>query len=151
MLFLKYLLTSGGIAMMVIAAGILAYDFYREIRHRQAQAMPEAAPTAAPHIRWRASLALALLAWGPLLIAAGIVVVPSGMAGVRVSQTKGTLPGTLYPGAHFVTPLAENVALFDTRDQLLDRKSTRLNSSHVSISYAVFCLKKKKHDLDRSL
>src|SRR5699024_12584086 len=26
---------------------------------------------------------------------------------------------------------------------LLDRKSTRLNSSHVSISYAVFCLKKK--------
>src|SRR5207249_12278544 len=28
-------------------------------------------------------------------------------------------------------------------DQLPDRKSTRLNSSHVSISYAVFCLKKK--------
>src|SRR5699024_3085681 len=28
--------------------------------------------------------------------------------------------------------------------KLLDRKSTRLNSSHVSISYAVFCLKKKK-------
>src|SRR5690349_23347069 len=27
---------------------------------------------------------------------------------------------------------------------LLDRKSTRLNSSHVEISYAVFCLKKKK-------
>src|SRR5207249_12288954 len=27
--------------------------------------------------------------------------------------------------------------------QQLDRKSTRLNSSHVSISYAVFCLKKK--------
>src|SRR5699024_12458120 len=27
----------------------------------------------------------------------------------------------------------------------LDRKSTRLNSSHVSISYAVFCLKKKSH------
>src|SRR5690554_7044415 len=27
---------------------------------------------------------------------------------------------------------------------ILDRKSTRLNSSHVRISYAVFCLKKKK-------
>src|SRR5690242_21516495 len=27
-----------------------------------------------------------------------------------------------------------------------DRKSTRLNSSHMSISYAVFCLKKKTHD-----
>src|SRR5215475_14825662 len=29
-------------------------------------------------------------------------------------------------------------------DQIEDRKSTRLNSSHVKISYAVFCLKKKK-------
>src|SRR5438067_9212149 len=29
------------------------------------------------------------------------------------------------------------------RDAITDRKSTRLNSSHVSISYAVFCLKKK--------
>src|SRR5204862_7130883 len=29
--------------------------------------------------------------------------------------------------------------------QTTDRKSTRLNSSHVEISYAVFCLKKKKH------
>src|SRR5437868_13182624 len=29
-----------------------------------------------------------------------------------------------------------------------DRKSTRLNSSHVSISYAVFCLKKKKKQKD---
>src|SRR3712207_8763614 len=28
---------------------------------------------------------------------------------------------------------------------LLDRKSTRLNSSHANISYAVFCLKKKKN------
>src|SRR4051812_49448751 len=30
----------------------------------------------------------------------------------------------------------------------LDRKSTRLNSSHMSISYAVFCLKKKKKQAD---
>src|SRR5690348_18057318 len=29
---------------------------------------------------------------------------------------------------------------------MLDRKSTRLNSSHPSISYAVFCLKKKRHE-----
>src|SRR3989442_10464931 len=32
-----------------------------------------------------------------------------------------------------------------TRAELRDRKSTRLNSSHVRISYAVFCLKKKKN------
>src|SRR5438034_8167145 len=30
-----------------------------------------------------------------------------------------------------------------------DRKSTRLNSSHTVISYAVFCLKKKKHNNDQ--
>src|SRR5699024_11433991 len=34
--------------------------------------------------------------------------------------------------------------LSSAAEQLEDRKSTRLNSSHVSISYAVFCLKKKK-------
>src|SRR5262245_64929861 len=32
------------------------------------------------------------------------------------------------------------------KDRLEDRKSTRLNSSHLGISYAVFCLKKKKVD-----
>src|SRR5256886_12890528 len=31
-----------------------------------------------------------------------------------------------------------------------DRKSTRLNSSHSQISYAVFCLKKKKHNTDEA-
>src|SRR5690606_39089769 len=39
----------------------------------------------------------------------------------------------------------------DTRARLLtgrDRKSTRLNSSHVKISYAVFCLKKKKQKVN---
>src|SRR2546426_9194064 len=34
--------------------------------------------------------------------------------------------------------------IFDAHGTLLDRKSTRLNSSHLVISYAVFCLKKKK-------
>src|SRR5690349_22985678 len=33
----------------------------------------------------------------------------------------------------------------DCRDAAQDRKSTRLNSSHVEISYAVFCLKKKNN------
>src|SRR3712207_7847253 len=34
------------------------------------------------------------------------------------------------------------------RPRRLDRKSTRLNSSHANISYAVFCLKKKKKNVD---
>src|SRR3712207_8960209 len=33
----------------------------------------------------------------------------------------------------------------DAPPRLRDRKSTRLNSSHANISYAVFCLKKKNH------
>src|SRR5690349_22815850 len=37
------------------------------------------------------------------------------------------------------------------QDLLQDRKSTRLNSSHVEISYAVFCLKKKKKKLHSTL
>src|SRR5690349_23117265 len=36
----------------------------------------------------------------------------------------------------------------DCRGSRRDRKSTRLNSSHVEISYAVFCLKKKKKKTD---
>src|SRR3989442_9058202 len=39
--------------------------------------------------------------------------------------------------------LAAFLALFLVADGPVDRKSTRLNSSHVRISYAVFCLKKK--------
>src|SRR5690625_5586775 len=42
------------------------------------------------------------------------------------------------PGAHLPDEVARG----------LDRKSTRLNSSHVAISYAVFCLKKKNSDQD---
>src|SRR5690606_39598381 len=48
----------------------------------------------------------------------------------------------------FITPLTlstlSNKPVFvDYFDKKTDRKSTRLNSSHVKISYAVFCLKKK--------
>src|SRR2546426_1770955 len=38
----------------------------------------------------------------------------------------------------------QNARRLKLRHLLLDRKSTRLNSSHLVISYAVFCLKKKK-------
>src|SRR5690606_41926878 len=49
----------------------------------------------------------------------------------------------------FIHPLAHAVGHLDAVHLHLldrDRKSTRLNSSHVKISYAVFCLKKKKKD-----
>ncbi|MGA7849974.1 MAG: SPFH domain-containing protein, partial [Terriglobales bacterium] len=121
MLLLKYLLFYAGITMFVIAAGILSYDAYLLIAWQRRRLHPDlevGAPGPAPAMRWRTSVALVMLAWAPLLISAGIVIVPSGMAGVRVSQTKGTLAGTLYPGVHFVVPLVERVELFNTRDQL---------------------------------
>src|SRR3989449_4657964 len=43
-------------------------------------------------------------------------------------------------------PDTATVRLHISRMTCGDRKSTRLNSSHGYISYAVFCLKKKKHD-----
>src|SRR3989442_11434455 len=62
--------------------------------------------------------------------------------------------GTIQPGrrADLIAldgdPLKDMAAL----ERVRDRKSTRLNSSHVRISYAVFCLKKKKdHNLCRKL
>src|SRR2546422_2811961 len=115
-------------------------------------------------VRWSVAGKLAGLAWLPLLLGLSIVVVPDGTAGVRVSQISGVRPGTLYPGVHFVLPFVEQVAEYDVRDHVFttiaaedpkkkgellrvtgregDRKSTRLNSSHGYISYAVFCLKK---------
>src|SRR2546426_6956894 len=65
--------------------------------------------------------------------------------------------GAVMRAAHGVaTPLGELQqlragAMIMTRDEQLggDRKSTRLNSSHLVISYAVFCLKKKKEVLNK--
>src|SRR5260221_5753813 len=46
---------------------------------------------------------------------------------------------------HGGKPLAK-IGTFASHGCIGDRKSTRLNSSHTVISYAVFCLKKKKRD-----
>src|SRR5207253_6329877 len=77
---------------------------------------------------------------------------------------------TLFPYTTLFRSVAENIAIAEVKERgtgvvdwdevrriaqaamarihvdldLEDRKSTRLNSSHVAISYAVFCLKKKK-------
>src|SRR5437773_8365525 len=50
------------------------------------------------------------------------------------------------PGVNSSGPANEtNTMLISVKADHSDRKSTRLNSSHITISYAVFCLKKKKH------
>src|SRR5204862_7724730 len=64
-------------------------------------------------------------------------------------------PGHTHPGEAEDAPLVR-VAALHLVDHLAvgptgaDRKSTRLNSSHVEISYAVFCLKKKQQSHARS-
>src|SRR5690242_21152735 len=52
-----------------------------------------------------------------------------------------SVPAALRPG---IRELTRGHRPGDVVASLEDRKSTRLNSSHMSISYAVFCLKKKK-------
>jgi len=119
MIFLRYLLWWGGSGMIATAIAVLARDLYLQIKYKQALATAAATPPPAkPDMHWPRSLQLALPGCALVLLSFGIVVVPSGMGGVRISQTSGTLPGTLYPGSHFITPLAESVVLFDTRDQL---------------------------------
>src|SRR5256885_11010438 len=63
-------------------------------------------------------------------------------------------PGLEGPGAFFASEILASGALhaqlqaqFQAQLQTQDRKSTRLNSSHLVISYAVFCLKQKHTDL----
>src|SRR5207244_13281064 len=50
---------------------------------------------------------------------------------------------------HFYQPIPDTQSLPETLWDRPDRKSTRLNCSHQIISYAVFCLKKKKKSYHR--
>src|SRR5204863_7517860 len=57
------------------------------------------------------------------------------------------LSDVLADGPGIWNPLVKRGTYVSAGMKLGDRKSTRLNSSHVEISYAVFCLKKKKKDM----
>jgi regulator of protease activity HflC (stomatin/prohibitin superfamily) len=113
MLLLKYLLMAGSAGFFSAAVGVLVVDIVTAVRASQMLML-----------RWQLAGRLALLACAPLLPALGIVVVPSGTGAVRVSQLSGTLPGTLYPGTHFVMPLVHRVELFNIRDQLFATNPT---------------------------
>src|SRR5256885_7430983 len=67
------------------------------------------------------------------------------IGGVRLFQARGIAAcGQRAEGGHLGDHVGHLQDLVEVRVQQLDRKSTRLNSSHLVISYAVFCLKKKK-------
>src|SRR2546426_5065660 len=87
------------------------------------------------------------------------MVVPVNLAGRRARIGRHDDPGTAVDGGlvrrqeeleqrGLVHLLDQGVDQVD--EATLDRKSTRLNSSHLVISYAVFCLKKKSTRLNSS-
>jgi regulator of protease activity HflC (stomatin/prohibitin superfamily) len=125
MFALKILLMVAGVLLLATAVGIPFYELWMRIRallkkqNGNSSLMgPKLVEPALEPMQWRLPVVLALTGCLPMLIAASIVVVPSGMGGVRVSQIAGTLPGTLYPGVHWVAPLVQSVKIFDLRDHL---------------------------------
>src|SRR2546426_4674889 len=82
------------------------------------------------------------LVLAPLVAACGVAV--PMMSGRGLGHTGGTLDKLeAIPGFRTGLSLAEAKAQVMKLGCAIDRKSTRLNSSHLVISYAVFCLKKK--------
>src|SRR5215469_9689199 len=126
MLLLKYLLWITGYGLLACVVAISLNNLVKVVQyHRQLRrGAPENRPEK-PHLNWTTAKWTLLGAWLPIILATGIVVVPSGMGGIRVSQTSGTRPGTLYPGVHFVVPLVDSVVLCDLRDQLLTTSTTK--------------------------
>ena len=118
MIALKVLLTVAGVLLMAAALTIPLYGLWLRIRYAQKKTSGDETVVEPESIAWRGPVALALVGCLPLLVAMSMVVVPSGMGGVKVSQIGGTIPGTLYPGLHFVTPLVETVQTFDLREHL---------------------------------
>src|SRR5271170_3803935 len=130
MLALKYLLMILGVGLFGSAGALVLYDIYisEQLRRLLARNKTTEAGTGAEMgltarrpfgpVRWRLAQKLAISAVIPVLLALSIVVIPDGSAGVRVSQIWGARRGTLYPGVHFVTPLVDSLALYDTREQV---------------------------------
>src|SRR2546426_2464556 len=66
----------------------------------------------------------------------------SNRSGILAGASLAAHAGLRYEGTHLMSKDAVVTIRDVARER--DRKSTRLNSSHLVISYAVFCLKKKK-------
>src|SRR5204862_845995 len=87
-----------------------------------------------------------------VVVTAFVVFVERALRKILVNYAKRQVGNKVYQGQSSHLPLKLNMAgvippIFASSIILFpatDRKSTRLNSSHVEISYAVFCLKKKK-------
>src|SRR3989337_4118310 len=67
--------------------------------------------------------------------------------GIRDATVTGVQTCAFRSGRGLRCQLLGKLEMLNPGGSVKDRKSTRLNSSHGSISYAVFCLKKKKHSV----
>ena len=132
MLFLRFLLLITGFGLFLGAAAILVYDLYvifkgRKPAHEPVVAEPPMRSPGAfggprtlswPAVRWHAARNLAMVGAAPVLLGLSIAVIPSGTAGVRVSQISGPSPRTLYPGVHWIVPLVDHVEPYNIRDSV---------------------------------
>src|SRR3712207_7551041 len=103
-------------------------------------------------IRWkmvREILSLALPAVGEMTLYMMIWILDTMMVGkyggkLAVSSV-GLSTEIIYSFFNILIAIGISSSLTSLISRALDRKSTRLNSSHANISYAVFCLKKKNY------
>ena len=105
MLVLRGLLIVLGVGLGLTALGILAAGLRRPVEERWTG--------------WRRVVSWASGGLVLLFVGLGLVVVPPGRAGLRVSQVSGIRPGPLGPGVHFVLPLIEELAVYDVREHVL--------------------------------
>src|SRR5207249_9296937 len=82
-------------------------------------------------------------AWGQIRTAFATALERAGIKAFRFHDLRHTAASHLVMRGASLKEVQEILGHSDFKMTLRDRKSTRLNSSHVSISYAVFCLKKK--------
>jgi regulator of protease activity HflC (stomatin/prohibitin superfamily) len=144
MLFLRYLLLIIGFGLFAGAAVIIVYDLYLIFKGRKdappdhrglsvndSPELPAQSPgehgglltsslLEAPTypVRWHTVRKLAMAGAAPVLVGLSIAVIPSGNAGVRVSQLFGPISKTLYPGVHMIVPLVDHVELYNIRDNV---------------------------------
>src|SRR5271156_897428 len=147
MMALKYLLLLVGSGLLGSAGVLVAYDVFLSGGWRRLLARERADGDAGSSIfgqtggasgaeavavasriprsvRWKLALQLVGIGVVAMLAAQSFIVIPDGVAGVRVSELWGVRPGTLYPGLHLITPLVDSVAIYDTREQVYATAAT---------------------------
>ena len=128
MVALKWLLMLVGAGLFGSAGALVAYDIFlseqlrrlltRGKRDESGAEVGALARRPFRPVRWRLALQLTAAGVLALLITESFAVIPDGAAGVRVSEIWGVRRGTLYPGMHFVMPLVDSIAIYDTREQV---------------------------------